>query len=215
MKKLLQPRLREIKTYENNRHGDAYKEYLKRGLMSTSMLFGAVNILRKLNGRSPYASFYGMIASLKQAGGVPVKLGRMNWWNAEDAINRLVNFMFANSKKASLDHGLAATIEECQNGEWQDVGRCHAITGIPKIRIARFGNNHPEHVRVTPNGDRLYHLDTLREWSDYRQPKWISDRFGIETLNHLEKTRKTKKWYIPDAGDKKATLLYVPEFSHL
>lgn len=212
MSKLSTEQIQELQKYDKNRRGDFYKHLLEQGLYSTSMLFGAINVIRQQNGRSPYKTFNGMRATLDQNGIKPVMVGRMAWWNAEETINALTNLLYMR-KEASLDYGVLVNSDEVQNGEWQDLGRCHVITNIPKRRIVRFGNNYPNKIRVTPRKTRLYHLPSLREWADWRQPKWIRDRYGALFLHHLLKTRKTKN-ADPD-GITSYELVYCPEFSHL
>lgn len=199
-----------VSDYE--RHKRQYS-MVQRGLLSSPMLFGAINILLEQAGRRTYSNLTSMTHNLRKRGLRPICRDYYAWWNANEVIDNIFRTRENFGGRVAEDNWLPPlTPEEEASGEWVQMHTARQLTGLRTSRIISFINRHSDSCRVDAQEHRRIHLPTLREWGDYRPARYLRKKFGDELTDHLLATRKLKTY---ELFGKNVRLVYVPEIAHL
>ena len=194
------------------RHKRQYSK-VQQGLLSSPMLFGAINILLEQVGRRTYANLTSMTHNLRKRRLRPVCRDYYAWWDAKEVIDNIFRTRENSGGRVAEDNYLLPiTSEEEASGEWVRMHTAQQLTGLTKSRIISFINRHPESCRTDAQEHRRIHLPTLREWGDYRPSRYLRKMLGDELTDQLLATRKLKTYTI---FEKNVRLVYVPELAHL
>lgn len=199
-------------TSDYQRHKRQYS-MVQQGLLSSPMLFGAINLLLEQAGRRTYANLTSMTHNLRKRGLRPVCRDYYAWWNAKEVIDDIFRTRENFGSRVSDDcFLLPLTPAEESSGEWVLLHTARQLTGLSRQRIYSFINRHSESCRVDAQEHRRIHLPTIREWGDYRPSRYLRKMFGDELTDQLLATRKLKTYTL---FGKNVRLVYVPEIAHL
>ena len=185
---------------------------MQQGLYTASMLFGAINALRKLNGNKLFKT----PDSLKRALSLhfqPVAetTGSMNTrellYEPQEIIEYFTTQQVAKGNKTQ--NYLVATEADLLIGGWVTLALCEKLTGVKRKRISELAISGAITALLHPEtGDMLFNVTTVAERANYRTLQWLKNAVGEEKALELLKTRKTEQHY-------NYTIVYVPELRHL
>lgn len=189
---------------------------IQEGYLSTDMLFGYVNAIRKINGIKPYTNICSMQQSLARHNIQPRiychgnSRRYRNWWKA-DEVTPLLCTIRERDQKAFLSK--TATEDELNSGDWQDVIATSRLTGIKRKRLTSLGSHNLHATRVHPyTQERLYHVPTIREIGYYRRTSFIRNVLGDEATETLLAARPVREYEFAGFN---VRLVYTPELAHL
>lgn len=189
---------------------------IKKGYLSTHMLFGYINAMRRVFDLKPYTNLVSMQQTLARHRVEPHiqyagKSKRYrNWWKVDEVAPLFLEIR-QRDQKAFLSP--AATEEELNSGEWQDCITTERLTGIKRKRLSSLGSHNLTACRIHPYTQaRLYHLPTIRKIGYYRSSSYVRKVLGDDTTEALLVTRPLK---IVDYKGQEIRYIYAPELAHL
>ena len=189
---------------------------IQEGYLSTQMLFGYINAIRKMFDLKPYTNLCSMTQALSRHRFQP-RIHCMgnskryrNWWKTDEVVPVLCEIR-QRDQIAFLSK--TATEKELNSGEWQDVIITSRLTGISRKRVSSLGSHNKGLTRVHPYTQaRLFHVPSIREKGYYRSSSFVRKVMGDETTDALLKTRPTKT---VDFEQHNIRYIYTPELAHL